>query len=112
MDVPNRRVRGAHAHRKCRQFLLCPRGSVAVVLDDGKHRQEVILAEPNLGLDLMPGVWAVQYKYTSDALLFVAASDPYDSDDYIRDYAGFIRWKNISPAGHMQLDGDNRVKGG
>jgi hypothetical protein len=34
-------------------------------------------------------VWAIQYKYSSDALLLVFASDPYDPGDYIRDYEDF-----------------------
>ena len=37
-----------------------------------------------------PMIWAVQYKYSPDALLLVFASDPYDPDDYIRDYDDFL----------------------
>ena len=36
-----------------------------------------------------PLVWAIQYKYSADALLLVLASDPYDPDDYVRDYDAF-----------------------
>jgi hypothetical protein len=35
-------------------------------------------------------VWTTQYKSTGDALLLVFASDPYDPDDYIRDYDAFL----------------------
>ena len=35
-------------------------------------------------------VWSTQYKYTEDAILLVFASDPYDPDDYIRDYDAFL----------------------
>ena len=35
-------------------------------------------------------VWALQYKYTADAVLLVLASDYYDPSDYIRDYAEFL----------------------
>ncbi len=34
--------------------------------------------------------WAVQYKFSRDAVLLVLASDSYDADDYIRDYAEFL----------------------
>lgn len=88
-DVPGKDVRGEHAHRKCHQFLVCARGSVSVVVDDGEASEEVTLDAPNLGLYLPPMVWAIQYKYSSDALLLVFASDPYDPDDYIRDYDEF-----------------------
>jgi hypothetical protein len=35
-------------------------------------------------------VWAVQYKYSDDAVLLVLASHEYDADDYIRDYDEFL----------------------
>jgi UDP-2-acetamido-3-amino-2,3-dideoxy-glucuronate N-acetyltransferase len=85
-DVPSKEVRGEHAHRRCHQFLVCTRGSLTVVVDDGAASEEVVLDSPSLGLYLPPMVWAVQYKYSEDALLLVLATDPYDPDDYIRDY--------------------------
>lgn len=89
-DVPSKEVRGAHAHRECEQFLVCLRGSVAVVCDDGDHRQEFELASPELGLYLPPMVWGIQYKYSADSLLLVYASHAYSASDYIRDYDQFL----------------------
>jgi acetyltransferase-like isoleucine patch superfamily enzyme/dTDP-4-dehydrorhamnose 3,5-epimerase-like enzyme len=88
-NVPGKDVRGEHAHRKCHQFLVCARGSVAVVVDDGHGSEEIVLDSPDLGLYVPPMIWAVQYRYSSDALLIVFASDPYDPADYIRDYDEF-----------------------
>ncbi len=88
-DVPSREIRGEHAHRKCQQFLICVRGSCSVVADDGKNRCEYQLDRPNLGIYLPAMVWGTQYKYSSDAVLLVFASDYYDSADYIRDYSEF-----------------------
>ena len=89
-DVPGKDVRGEHAHRACHQFLVCARGSLSVVVDDGGKREEIRLDRPDVGLYLPPLVWAVQYKYSADALLLVLASDPYDPADYIRDYDEFL----------------------
>jgi UDP-2-acetamido-3-amino-2,3-dideoxy-glucuronate N-acetyltransferase len=89
-DVPGKEVRGEHAHRQCHQLLVCVRGSVSVVVDDGQAAEEISLDRPDLGLHVPPLVWAVQYKYTSDAMLLVLASDPYDPADYIRDYDTFL----------------------
>ena len=89
-DVPGKDVRGEHAHRQCHQFLVCVRGSVAVVVDDGTTSEEVVLDQPNLGLHVRPMVWAVQYRYSADALLLVFASDHYDPADYVRDYDEFL----------------------
>jgi len=90
MDVPNREVRGEHAHHICQQFLICVKGSCAVVADDGKSRQEFLLDRPNMGLYMSPMIWGTQYKYSDDAVLLVFASDYYDSEDYIRDYSEFM----------------------
>lgn len=89
-DVPNREVRGEHAHFRCHQFLICARGSCAVMADDGDSKIEVLLDAPNLGIYLPPMTWGVQYKYSPDALLLVFASDYYDPADYIRSYTAFV----------------------
>lgn len=90
-DVPSEKTRGQHAHRACHQFLVCVKGRCAVVADDGKSRQEFLLDSPALGLYLPPMTWGTQYKYSSDAILLVFASDYYDAADYIRDYDEFKR---------------------
>jgi UDP-2-acetamido-3-amino-2,3-dideoxy-glucuronate N-acetyltransferase len=88
-DVPSVETRGEHAHRQCHQFLICVRGSCAVVADDGINRQEFLLDRPDVGIHLPPMVWGIQYKYSPDAVLLVFASHYYDGADYIRDYSEF-----------------------
>lgn len=90
-DVPSVETRGEHAHRECHQFLICARGKVSVVADDGKQREEFVLDRPNLGLHLPPMVWGIEYKYSPDAVLLVFASHYYDAADYIRDYDEFLK---------------------
>lgn len=89
-DVPSRETRGEHAHKVCHQFLICVRGSCAVVADDGTNRQEFLLDRPDVGVHLPPMVWGIQYKYSADAVLLVFASHYYDGADYIRDYSEFL----------------------
>ena len=60
-EVPGKDVRGEHAHRVCEQFLVCVRGSVRVVVDDGTHAEEIELASPDRGLYVPPMVWAAQF---------------------------------------------------
>jgi len=90
-EVPSQHVRGEHAHRQCQQFLVCVHGSVSVVIDDGRQRQEVLLDSPHLGLFVPTWFWASQYRYQSQSVLAVFASHPYDPADYIRDYDQFLR---------------------
>jgi UDP-2-acetamido-3-amino-2,3-dideoxy-glucuronate N-acetyltransferase len=90
-DVPSKEVRGEHAHKIQEQFLVCAKGSVMVLVDDGITRDEFLLDKPNLGLYIPPMLWATEYKYSPDAVLLIFASDAYDPDDYIRDYDEFLR---------------------
>jgi len=89
-DVKSREIRGEHAHRTLHQFLVCIKGSCALVVDDGNNNQEILLGRPNIGVHLPPMVWGIQYKYSPDAVLMVLASDIYKADDYIRDYDEFL----------------------
>lgn len=88
-NVPSEKTRGEHAHYQCHQFLICVKGSCAVVVDDGKSRCEVTLGSPDIGIYIPPMTWGIQYKYSPDAVLLVFASHAYDSADYIRSYAMF-----------------------
>lgn len=89
-DVPSRETRGEHAHKRCHQFLVCVKGSLRVLADDGHRREEFTLDSPNVGIHLPPMTWGTQYKYSEDAVLLVFASEAYDADEYIRDYASFL----------------------
>lgn len=88
--VPNAEIRGEHAHRTCKQFLICTRGTCSVVADDGENREEFLLDDPSRGLYLPPLTWGIQYKYSPDAVLLVFASEYYDSNEYIRNYDEFL----------------------
>lgn len=90
-DVPSKEVRGEHAHRECHQFLVCVKGACTVVLDNGKERVEIRLDSPNIGVYIPPMIWALQYNYSSDAVLMVLASHKYDPNDYIRDYEEYLK---------------------
>jgi hypothetical protein len=65
-----------------------------VVADDGTQRAEVLLDSPDKGIYLPPLTWGTQYRYSPDGMLLVFASEYYDPDDYIRDYADFLKLVN------------------
>ena len=90
-DVPGKEVRGEHAHKELHQFMICIKGSCAVVVDDGNERCEIFLDKPTLGLYVPPMIWATQYKFTQNAVLLVLASDIYKADDYIRNYDEYLK---------------------
>jgi len=90
-DVKSNEIRGEHAHRNIEQFLVCVKGSLSVLVDDGFNRKEYILDSPGRAIHIPAMVWGVQYKYSSDATLLVLASGKYDASEYIRDYDEFLK---------------------
>lgn len=95
--VPGPEVRGEHAHHECHQLLIAVAGSLEVICDDGTHTRSYALSRPDVALHIPPLVWGVQHQYSSDAVLLVLASHPYDSADYIRDYDEFKRCVEEQP---------------
>lgn len=95
-DVPTAETRGEHAHIQCHQFLVAINGSLNIIADDGRTREEFRLDRKSMGIYLPPMIWGIQYCYSRDAILLVFASDLYDSSDYIRSYDQFIERARMS----------------
>ncbi|MDO4988577.1 MAG: FdtA/QdtA family cupin domain-containing protein [Synergistes sp.] len=93
--VPKDAKRGGHAHKELKQLLFCPYGSVKMLLDDGKNREEIIMDDPAVGLVIDKPVWREMRWLEKNSVLCVAASDYYTPEDYIRDYDEFIEYKNM-----------------
>ena len=97
-DIPGGEDRGAHAHKRCHQFLIAASGSFEVVLDDGINKRTVQLNRPFWGLHVPPGIWASEQGFSSGSICLVLASEGYDEDDYIRnydDYLDYLKTQNI-----------------
>lgn len=83
--------RGQHAHHKTKQYLICVNGSCRVTLDDGYKKETYDLNRPYIGLLQNELVWGEMHHFSYDCVLVVFASDVYSKDDYIIDYADFLR---------------------
>jgi dTDP-4-dehydrorhamnose 3,5-epimerase-like enzyme len=88
--------RGRHAHRHLHQLAVAVRGSVTFLLDDGSGPVEVVLDDPSQGLMLGRMVWRELYDFSEDCVLMVLADQLYDQNDYITDYADFLREAGVS----------------
>ena len=92
-DIPGGEDRGAHAHKKCHQFLIAASGSFDVFLDDGINKRTITLNRPYYGLHIPPGIWAAEQSFSSGAICLVLTSILYDEKDYIRNYTKFKKLK-------------------
>jgi len=89
----NDAIRGQHAHKKCSQFLTCPKGIIEIECDDGLNKQKYKLNRPDIGILIPPGIWAIQIYKEVDSVLNVICDLGYDPNDYIRDYKIFKEYK-------------------
>lgn len=92
-DIPGGESRGAHAHKKCYQFIIAASGSFEVFLDDGQTKRTVTLNRPFYGLLVQPGIWAAEQDFSSGSICLVLASEEYEEEDYIRSYDDFIKYR-------------------
>lgn len=86
-DLP----RGEHSHYKTQQYLIAVNGACKVTLDDGKNKITYDLSKPNVGVFQDALIWGSMHDFTSDCVLMVLASEPYDDADYIREYDVFLK---------------------
>lgn len=86
--------RGFHAHINLKQVAICLKGSCRFILDDGQHKEEVILNSPTQGLIIESLTWREIHGFSEDCVLLVLASEHFSEDDYIRDYQEFIKAVN------------------
>lgn len=86
-------IRGNHAHKKCKQLLVCLSGKIEVTVDDGQMEEVHVLDNKGQGLLMLPGIWGKQ-KYLSDnAILMVLCDRVYETSDYLNNYKDFLKFK-------------------
>jgi len=89
-DVPGGATRAGHALKTCEQFLIAISGSFEVVIDDGFSRCEYVLNRAYKGLLIPPLYWRELKNFSSGSVCLVLASEPFDEDNYFKDYEEFL----------------------
>ena len=92
-DVPGGAERGGHAHKELQQLIVAMSGSFDVVLDDGISKKRVHLNRSYQGLYLPRMIWRELDNFSSGSVCMVLASQKYNENDYIRNYADFAELK-------------------
>ena len=90
-DVPGGEARGGHAYRENEEFIVALSGSFDVILDDGKEKKRFSLNRSYYGLYVPKGIWREMENFSTNSFAVILASQPYSSDDYIRDYTQFLK---------------------
>jgi oxalate decarboxylase/phosphoglucose isomerase-like protein (cupin superfamily) len=90
-DVPGGEFRGSHAYKKNREFIIALSGSFDVILHDGKTEKKYSLNRSYYGLYVPHLIWRSMDNFSTNALALVLSSEPYDENDYIRDFEQFLK---------------------
>lgn len=90
--VPEGVRRGFHAHKALKQLLFCPYGRIQLILENANGREEIELSDPSIGVIIEEPTWREMLWLQKDSVLCVAASEYYQVEDYIRDYAEFVKF--------------------
>lgn len=84
--------RANHGHRKFREVIFCLRGSFTIFLDDGQHKQKIVMNRVGEGLLVGDHLWHQVTHFSSDSVLLAVADGPtYDKDAYVHDYDEFLK---------------------
>ncbi len=92
-DVPGGESRGGHAHKELQQLIVAVSGSFNITLDDGTVKRTFHLNHPYQGLLVVPGIWRELDDFSSGSVCLVLASHLFETEDYIRNYDEFIKYK-------------------
>lgn len=91
-EVPPATVRGGHAHRRCRQYLICCLGRIGVAVFDS-HEEYRLTLDQGQAVLLPPGIWASEIFEEPGSLLLVLCDRPYEPDEYIRSRDEFVAFR-------------------
>ena len=90
-SIPSGEKRGEHAHKHCRQFIICARGTVVCAVEVLGQEAESRLLSAGDTYNLETMTWLTLSDFSADALVIVLADQPYDESEYIRSYDEFKR---------------------
>ncbi len=93
-DVPGGEIRGSHAFKEQKEFIVALSGSFDVVLNDGTGDQVFSLNRSYYGLFVPNMYWRRLENFSTNSLALIVSDRLYSEDDYIRDFDKFKALKN------------------
>ena len=88
-DVPGGELRGGHAFKKNKEFIIALSGSFDVIIKDGKTRKKFSLNRSYYGLYIPNMLWRSLENFSTNALAVILSSSLFYANDYIRDFNEF-----------------------
>jgi dTDP-4-dehydrorhamnose 3,5-epimerase-like enzyme len=92
-DVPPGQTRGGHAHYRCRQYMICQAGRIAVALFDGT-KERLLSLKPGQGILVEPGIFGTETYLDPASILLVLCDRPYEKNDYIHTREELVKYRS------------------
>lgn len=88
-DVPGGEIRGGHAFKQQKEFIIALSGSFEVVVSDGLEERRFQLNRSYFGLYIPNLIWRSLENFSTNSLALIVSDCKYDKMDYIRDAETF-----------------------
>jgi hypothetical protein len=89
-DVPGGEIRGGHAFKEQKEFIVALSGSFDVVITDRYGEKQIFnLNRSYFGLYIPNLLWRQLENFSTNAVCLIASSTKFNSEDYIRDFSKF-----------------------
>jgi dTDP-4-dehydrorhamnose 3,5-epimerase-like enzyme len=82
--------RGGHAHRNTDQLAVAVRGSVRILVSNGRTSRVVVLDDPTWGVYLPQMTWTRLSEFSDGAICVVMASTHYDMSGSVRSWRTYL----------------------
>lgn len=93
-DVPGGGGREGHAYHRNRELIVALSGSFDVLVSDGNKSETFTLNRSYHGLYLPQMTWRELTNFSTNSVVLVLSSTPYDDDDYITDFNLYKKLKH------------------
>ena len=94
-DVPGGELRGGHAFRETKEFIVALSGSFDVLLNDGYKDYRFSLNRSYYGVFVPKMVWRMLENFSTNSLALIIASTDYNEFDYIMNFEEFKHLKAL-----------------
>jgi oxalate decarboxylase/phosphoglucose isomerase-like protein (cupin superfamily) len=92
-DVPGGEIRGAHAFKEQKEFIVALSGSFDVVLNSGDGEKRYHMNRSYYGVYVPSMHWRYLDNFSTNSIALVISDKIFSEDDYIWDFNDFIKIK-------------------
>jgi UDP-2-acetamido-3-amino-2,3-dideoxy-glucuronate N-acetyltransferase len=87
--------RGNHAHKKCKQYIICSKGKIKIIYIKNNIKNQKILNPKMKGFYIPPKTWVALKPILKNTEAICLCDMKYLKSDYINDYKKFTTAKNF-----------------